>query len=146
MISHAWLLANQQWLESTLKLRDKRGSELWTHDYDQIKAKVILHGSELSSQFDFLKSSNYTLSCNYIADIEFLCPLLCIHIYLWRSVICLSVCLSVRLRPPKLQCLLVLLVLLESTWWVGVNRVGFIMFQRVVKLLNIEQFFHWKFI
>jgi hypothetical protein len=56
----------------------------------------------------------------------------------------LFVCLSVRLRSPKLQCLLVLLVLLESTWWIGVNWVGFIMFQPIVKLLNIEQFFQWK--
>jgi hypothetical protein len=40
-----------------------------------------------------------------------------------------------------------LLVPLESPQWLGVHQVGFIMFQPAVeKLLNIEHFFHWKFI
>jgi hypothetical protein len=35
--------------------------------------------------------------------------------------------------------------MLESLQWVGVDQVGFIMFQPMVeKLLNIEQFFHWN--
>jgi hypothetical protein len=67
-------------------------------------------------------------------------------IYLWRKVVCfvLFVChmeISQAAAP-----LATLLVLSKSRRWVGVHRVGFVMFQLQVKFLNIEQFFQWKFI
>jgi hypothetical protein len=60
-------------------------------------------------------------------------------IYLWRKVVCfvLFVC-HMEISQAA--------VLSKSRRWVGLHRVGFVMFQLPVKFLNIEQFFQWKFI
>jgi len=67
------------------------------------------------------------------------------------KVVCLfCFVLFVALRSTKhtLMSFVTLFITLESLRWVGVHRVGFIIFQPIVeKLLNIEQFvFHWKFL
>jgi hypothetical protein len=64
---------------------------------------------------------------------------------LWRKGSCLFVC-HIEISQTMVS-LAILLGPLRSTWCVGVNQVGFIMFQLMVeKLMNTEIFFHSKFI